>query len=77
MNIVDEKDDELPAILDIYNDAVANTTAIWNEVTVDLANRCDWLRPRQEQGYPVLVAHDHDGHAICQGRFGRHCGSTP
>ena len=70
MNILDAKDDDLPAILDIYNDAVANTTAIWNEVTVDLANRRDWLRQRQEQGYPVLVAHDHDERAIGYASFG-------
>ena len=31
---------DLPAIRDIYNDAVLNTTAIWNEQAVDLGNRC-------------------------------------
>ncbi len=30
---------DLPGILAIYNDAVGNTTAIWNETPVDLANR--------------------------------------
>ena len=30
---------DLPAIRDIYNDAVLNTLAIWNEQTVDLENR--------------------------------------
>lgn len=30
---------DLPAIRDIYNDAVLNTTAIWNEQAVDLGNR--------------------------------------
>lgn len=70
MNILDAKEDDLPAILDIYNEAVANTTAIWNEATVDLANRRDWLRQRREQGYPVLVAQDHDGRAIGYASFG-------
>lgn len=44
------------AIAAIYNDAVANTTAIWNEVTVDAANRVDWMAARMGTGFPVLVA---------------------
>ena len=44
------------AIAAIYNDAVANTTAIWNEVTVDAANRVDWMSARMAGGFPVLVA---------------------
>lgn len=49
-------DADLPAILAIYNDAVLNTTAIWNDDVVDLADRAAWLAGRQAQGYPVLVA---------------------
>lgn len=44
------------AIAAIYNDAVAHTTAIWNEVTVDAANRRDWMAARAAGGFPVLVA---------------------
>ncbi len=51
---------DLPAIRDIYNDAVLNTTAIWNEQTVDLANRLAWFNARQALGYPILVAVEHD-----------------
>lgn len=47
---------DLPAILAIYNDAVLNTTAIWNERPVDLANRQTWFDARAAQGYPILVA---------------------
>ena len=43
-------------IRDIYNDAVVNTNAIWNEQVVDEANRVAWLHARQGMGYPVLVA---------------------
>ena len=46
---------DLPAIRDIYNDAVLNTTAIWNEQPVDLGNRQAWFSARQAQGYPILV----------------------
>lgn len=47
---------DLPAIRDIYNDAVLNTTAIWNEQPVDLGNRQAWFSARQAQSYPILVA---------------------
>ena len=47
---------DLPAIAAIYNDAVANTTAIWNETPVDLDNRRAWLSARRERGFPVIVA---------------------
>lgn len=47
---------DLPAILAIYNDAVVNTTAIWNDDIVDLDNRRAWFSARIERGFPVLVA---------------------
>jgi phosphinothricin acetyltransferase len=52
--------DDLPAILAIYNDAVLNSTAIWNDRVVDLENRRAWLLDRQSRNYPVLVAEDGD-----------------
>ncbi|MBA1194039.1 N-acetyltransferase [Pseudomonas entomophila] len=53
--------DDLPDLLAIYNDAVLNTTAIWNETPVDLANRQTWFELRAAQGYPILVAVDDSG----------------
>ena len=41
---------DLPAIREIYNDAVLNTLAIWNDQTVDLDNRQQWFNARQAQG---------------------------
>ena len=52
---------DVPGILDIYNDAVLNTTAIWNENPVDLGNRQTWFEARAQQGYPILVATDETG----------------
>lgn len=43
-------------ILAIYNFAAINTTAVWTDGPADLASRQEWLRARQEAGYPVLVA---------------------
>jgi phosphinothricin acetyltransferase len=50
--------DDLPEILDIYNDAVLHTTAIWNDAVVDLDNRRAWFVDRQTRNYPILVAED-------------------
>lgn len=47
---------DLAGILAIYNDAVANTTAIWNETASDLEGRRAWLGERTGRGFPVLVA---------------------
>ena len=52
----DATEADLPIILEIYNDAVANTTAIWNDVLVDLQNRKEWFAARKAKGFPVLVA---------------------
>ncbi len=56
ITIRDAAEADLPGIMDIYNDAVANTTAIWNEAVVDLENRKAWFTARRERGFPVLVA---------------------
>ena len=52
---------DVAGILDIYNDAVRNTTAIWNETPVDLGNRQAWFEARAQQGYPIMVAVDDTG----------------
>jgi len=70
MKILDATEDDLPAILAIYNDAVRNTTAIWNEVEVDLESRCAWLRDRQAKGFPVLVAKDITGAVLGYASYG-------
>ncbi|WP_438282921.1 N-acetyltransferase family protein [Pseudomonas alabamensis] len=57
----DARPEDLPDLLAIYNDAVLNTTAIWNETPVDLANRQTWFELRAAQGYPILVAVDDSG----------------
>jgi L-amino acid N-acyltransferase len=61
-------DSDLTAILAIYNDAVLNTTAIWNETPVDLDNRRAWLAERTGRDFPVLVAER--GGVIGYGSFG-------
>ncbi|MCX8998494.1 GNAT family N-acetyltransferase [Rhizobiaceae bacterium BDR2-2] len=60
---------DLPAILAIYNDAVLNTTAIWNETPVDLDNRRVWFAGRAARNQPVLVA-ESDGEVIGYASYG-------
>ncbi|KOF22658.1 acetyltransferase [Ensifer adhaerens] len=70
MLIRQAREDDLPVICDIYNDAVANTTAIWNETIVDVANRSAWLKARSDVGYPVLVAVSDHGDVAGYASFG-------
>lgn len=70
MQIRDAEARDIDGIVAIYNDAVLNTTAIWNEVEVDAANRAAWLADRQRQGYPVLVAVDERGAVLGYASFG-------
>ncbi|AHH16991.1 acetyltransferase (GNAT) domain-containing protein [Nocardia nova SH22a] len=54
--IRDAEERDIPAILAIHNNAVAETTAIWDSAPVDLDDRLRWWRDRVASGYPVLVA---------------------
>lgn len=69
-SIRDAGDGDAVAIAAIYNDAVANTTAIWNDALVDAANRMAWMGDRRRLGYPVLVAVDTQGDVTGYASFG-------
>ena len=62
-------ENDLPAILAIYNDAVLNETCIWNDTPADLAERRAWWQARVTQGYPVLVA-ESAGEVVGYASFG-------
>jgi L-amino acid N-acyltransferase len=47
---------DLPAILAIYNQIVATSTATYNDQPATLEDRLTWFRSRMKSGYPVLVA---------------------
>ena len=70
MQIRDADDSDLAGIMTIYNDAVRNTTAIWNDEQVDLANRRRWFEDRCRAGYPVLVAVNEAGDVLGYASFG-------
>lgn len=68
--IRDAQEQDLEGILAIYNDAVENTTAIWNETLVALDNRRAWLAERVAQGFPVLVTADASGAVLGYASYG-------
>ncbi|MBS1166415.1 MAG: GCN5-related N-acetyltransferase [Proteobacteria bacterium] len=70
MQIRDAIAADIPGIADIYNHAVAHTTAIWNDQAVDVANRTAWHAERQRLGYPVLVAVDENDAVLGYASFG-------
>ena len=70
MIIRDAAEADLPALRDIFNDAVLNTTAIWMDNVVDLANRQAWFAARAQQGYPILVAENAAGEVVGYASFG-------
>lgn len=51
--------EDCAAIAAIYNHAVINTAAIWNDQTVDADNRIAWFEARALLGYPVIVSEEH------------------
>lgn len=61
---------DLPAILAIYNDAVATTTTIWNDTLSDIEGRRAWWRERTGAGFPVIVAVDEADSALGYATFG-------
>ncbi|MDE1172516.1 MAG: GNAT family N-acetyltransferase [Parvibaculaceae bacterium] len=70
MMIRDAVESDLPAILDIYNDAALHTTSIWNDDAVSLQNRKRWWQDRCDQGLPVLVATGEGGAVEGYAAFG-------
>ena len=59
-HIRDAHHSDLPAILEIHNAAVVDSTAIWDDEQDTLADRVRWFDERRAAGFPVLVA-DVDG----------------
>ena len=69
MLIRDTVPDDLPAILTVHNAAIAETTAIWDEEQVELADRQAWFDQRTGAGLPILTA-DIDGQMAGYASYG-------
>jgi L-amino acid N-acyltransferase YncA len=47
---------DLPQILEIYNEVILNTTAVYSEKPHTLEMRLAWFNERKLAGFPVIVA---------------------
>ncbi|MGP5929721.1 GNAT family N-acetyltransferase [Corynebacterium glyciniphilum] len=70
INIRAASNADIPAITAIYNDAVENTVAVWNDETVDEENRRSWLQGYQVPGACALVAEGADGEVLGYATYG-------
>jgi L-amino acid N-acyltransferase YncA len=51
---------DLPEILEIYNEIILHTTAVYQYEPHTLQMRKEWFVTRQQQGFPVFVAEDNN-----------------
>jgi len=61
MNIRPATREDLPGILEIYNDAVLNTTATYDYEPRTLEHRIAWFEDHAKENYPVFVAVEEAG----------------
>ena len=69
MSVRDATQADLPRILAITNQAIAETTALWTIAPATLETRGAWMAERLAAGFPVLVA-EADGAVAGFGSFG-------
>lgn len=64
MNVRPATRDDLPGILEIYNEAVLNTTATYDYEPRTLEHRLAWFEDHERHNYPVFVAVNDAGRVI-------------
>ena len=57
-NIRDADFTDLPQILEIYNEVIEHTTAVFSYAKHSLVMREEWFKSRQEGNFPIYVAED-------------------
>lgn len=51
--------EDLPQLLDIYNDIILHTTAVYDYEPHTLDMRRQWFETKRQQSFPVFVAEEH------------------
>lgn len=64
------KIEDIEAILEVVNDAILNTTAIYDYDVRTLNDQIDWFTEKQEQGFPIIVAVDENDNVLGFGTYG-------
>ena len=62
--------EDIDAILEIVNDAILNTTAIYDYDVRTLNDQISWFQEKQEQDFPVIVATDKKNKVVGFGTYG-------
>ncbi|KAL9549894.1 hypothetical protein MBANPS3_004997 [Mucor bainieri] len=62
---------DVPQILEIYNERIANSTCLFMYDQVSLDNRLTWFMETKAKGYPIIVAAEKDTNkAIAYANYG-------
>ncbi|KAI0638291.1 GCN5-related N-acetyltransferase [Trametes polyzona] len=61
VNIRNTTQDDLPAILDIYNDQILHGTATFHTEPQTLEERVEWLKSVRAENYPCIIAEVMEG----------------
>lgn len=69
-SVQDAEPRDLHAIVDIYNDVIDTSDAIWLDEHVTHADRLAWYDEQVVAGFPVLVAVEEGDHVVGYGSFG-------
>jgi L-amino acid N-acyltransferase len=56
VKIRDATDEDMPAIVELYNALIPTTTVTWTEKTQTVEERRAWFSSRSVDGFPTLVA---------------------
>lgn len=62
--------EDLETILEIVNDAILNTTAIYDYDVRTLDDQIFWFQEKQKQNFPVIVATDENDNVVGFGTYG-------
>jgi L-amino acid N-acyltransferase len=62
-------EEDLPQVLEIYNDIILHTTAVYDYAPHSLEMRRQWYLNKKRDGYPVFVA-EQDGRVLGFSSFG-------
>lgn len=60
INIRHGTENDLPQMLEIYNEIIANTTAVFQYDPHTLNMRKEWFEKKQEESYPVFIAEENN-----------------
>jgi phosphinothricin acetyltransferase len=52
--------EDLPQMLEIYNDLILHTTAVYSNDPHTIEMRTEWFETKQKQGFPVFVAEENN-----------------